>query len=234
MRPAVRVYSLLILAPLLLGALIFAAALFSGVSVSDWSPASIARFSALFPYVLGINHILLFALTIVAMKADRLSLSEIGWGRSAVGKPEIRLRVPIELLIGIGAGLVLVLMSRFLTGPLVLAAALSFADIGRLPIVFDNSPAWLGAVTFFAGVTHETLYRGYALRVLSERNGVVRAVIVSSIFFALFHWPQGLLAVISIVPDGIFLCLLALWRRNLWAPLAAHAGFNLASLQPVF
>ncbi len=208
----------------------FVAALFSGVPVSGWSPASIARFSALFPYLLIVNHILLFTLTVLAMKADGLSLGAIGWGRSAVGAPEMKLRVPIELLIGIGAGLVLALMGRFFTGPLSLAAAPVFGDFGRVPIIFDTSPAWLFAITLFAGVTHETLYRGYALRLLGELNGAVWAVAVSSIFFALFHWPQGLLTVVSIVPDGIFLCLLALWRRNLWAPLSAHAGFNLASL----
>ena len=138
--------------------------------------------------------------------------------------------MPVELLIGIGAGLVLALMGRFLTGPLSLAVAPVLGDFGRVPIIFDSSPAWLFAITLFAGVTHETLYRGYALRVLGERNGVAWAVVISSIFFALFHWPQGLLTVVSIVPDGIFLCLLALWRRNLWAPLSAHAGFNLTSL----
>ena len=59
-------------------------------------------------------------------------------------------------------------------------------------------------------------------------------MVISSIFFALFHWPQGLVTAVSIVPDGIFLCLLALWRRNLGAPLAAQAGFNLASLLLAF
>ena len=230
MRPAVRVYSLLILAPLLLGALMFVAALFSGVPVSGWSPASIARFSALFPYLLIVNHTVLFALTVLAVRADGLSLGAIGWGRSAVGKPEMKLQAPVELLVGIGAGLVLALMGRLLTGPLSLAVAPVLGDFGRVPIIFDSWPAWLFAITLFAGVTHETLYRGYALRVLGERNGVAWAVVISSIFFALFHWPQGLLTVVSIVPDGIFLSLLALWRRNLWAPLSAHAGFNLASL----
>ncbi len=202
--------------------------------VSGWSPPAIARFSALFPYLLIVNHVLLFSLTVLAVRSDGLTLGGIGWVLSPEGGRKRRFWLPEEVLIGIGAGGILALIGWLVTGPLIMLSAQAFGDVGRLPIGFDATPAWLVAVTLFAGVTHETLYRGYALRVLGERNGVVWAVVISSIFFALFHWPQGLVTAVSIVPDGIFLCLLALWRRNLWAPLAAHAGFNLASLLLAF
>lgn len=205
---------------MLLGALIIVGGLFSGDS----------RLGSVFPLILIVNHTLLLTLTLVAARANGLGLRELGWGLGSSRPPRSRLFIPVELAIGLVAGLALAAISRFFTGPLVVAAARTFGDIGGLPLEFKASFDWLVAVTLFAGVAHETLYRGYALRVLGERQGIVRAVLVSSVFFAVFHWPQGLLTVVSIIPDGVAFCLLVLWRKNLWVPFAAHVVFNLSTL----
>ena len=75
-------------------------------------------------------------------------------------------------------------------------------------------------------VVEEVFNRGFLLRVLLPRGNIV-AVIVSSLLFGLIHRPDFI--VFASIAGGFF-ALLYLRMRNLWAPILAHATFNILSI----
>ena len=126
-----------------------------------------------------------------------------------------------------------VLMSGADTEP---ATGLSAAD--RL-----TSVSVLGAFAFIVGVflvqggAEEIIFRGWLMSTLAARWGVTAAIIVSSLFFMLFHAHVfisglvfGLAALAGIGALGLVFALLSLVTRSVIEAVAAHGAFNAAAV----
>ena len=91
-----------------------------------------------------------------------------------------------------------------------------------------------GAVLLWAfpAAVEELIARGWLLQSLSARHGVVGAVAISSLAFALWHWildpSMGPLPPMNLVLAGSFWCLYALREGSLVGVCAAHAAYNWA------
>lgn len=153
--------------------------------------------------------------------------------------------------IGLGVLLTIVLIAttnlvdQFLT-PHVVAwtganpnlAAETFASIkGNLPVFLMIIPA----VWAFAAFGEEFLYRGYLMTRLAGifgggRMAWVLAIVGQAIMFALAHWYQGVVGMISIGIGAVITGIAAVaWGRNLWPAIIAHGltdtlGFTLLYL----
>ncbi len=87
---------------------------------------------------------------------------------------------------------------------------------------------YLGMVTIvLAPIAEEILFRGILYTALLQYQGRTLAVIVNSILFGLIH--SNLLTLVPLIVMAVFLTLLYERTRNLIAPIAAHALFNLAN-----
>jgi uncharacterized protein len=87
------------------------------------------------------------------------------------------------------------------------------------------TPFWYRVfVVTRAAVVEETAFRGYGFERLVDLSGSRwLAAIVTFGLFTLAHYPGGGLALaFAAACGGLFLTLLYLWRRNLWATIAAH------------
>ncbi len=96
---------------------------------------------------------------------------------------------------------------------------------------------YLGALTsmllFFtvAAAAEEVLFRGYALRVLSDRWGPAVAVLITSVLFGLAHAanPEVTpLALFNIFLAGLWLGLAVVRTGSLWFAIGLHTGWNWA------
>lgn len=96
-----------------------------------------------------------------------------------------------------------------------------------LPSVSANIALFFLANVVLAPAVEETLYRGFALQALRRRFGVAAAVALSCAFFGLLHWTGGVwyMLLTGGVAGGLF-CALAVWRKGLAAPFAAHLALN--------
>ncbi len=87
-------------------------------------------------------------------------------------------------------------------------------------------------ICFSAGViaplVEETVFRGYLYPILKKYTGVWFALISSSLLFGIIH-----VSPVPFIPLAIFGAVLALlyeYTKTLWAPIIAHAIFNITTL----
>jgi len=99
---------------------------------------------------------------------------------------------------------------------------------------------WLSTI-LLAPFAEELMFRGLVYRFLRDRTGVMHALWMSSVLFALIHLPYwwlsgakagiGLgLALLEICGIGVLLCGLYQWKRSLWTPVIYHAANNFLSI----
>ena len=133
----------------------------------------------------------------------------------------------------------------WVAGGLALGVALALVGIGLIAVAggvrwlpdTGGAREWLstgGASLWMFGLpaaAEESMLRGYLLLVLSEVRGAGRALIITSVAFALLHLPNpgiGWLALVNICAAGLFLGALVLRTGNLWWATGAHLGWNWA------
>ena len=137
-----------------------------------------------------------------------------------------------DLIIGaaVGAGIAAVYLVWL--GPAMVWLQANVGDYVPPGAVLPSVSASLGlffvANVVLAPAVEESLYRGYALQALRARFGTAAAVMLSCAFFGLLHWTGGIWYMLMTggVAGGLF-CALAVWRRGLAAPFAAHFVLNL-------
>lgn len=97
-----------------------------------------------------------------------------------------------------------------------------YIDLGRFPLI----PNMLSFVTLviLAPLLEEFMFRGLLLHRWSEKWGMLRAVLLSSLLFGVMH-PDPLGATVF----GIAMCILYLRTQTLWLPVMCHALNNLAA-----
>ena len=80
----------------------------------------------------------------------------------------------------------------------------------------------------FVAVGEEIAFRGFMFRWIDSRFGFVVALVVSSLFFGLIHWPQGdfMSAMAIAVEAGLLLGAAYRYADNLWLPIGMHWGWN--------
>ncbi len=82
---------------------------------------------------------------------------------------------------------------------------------------------------FFAAAVEELLFRGYLFQAAIESSNVTVAVIASSLLFSIVHsWNPGItgLAYCNIFIAGLLFAGAYIRTRQLWLPIALHAGWN--------
>ncbi|MGO9424788.1 MAG: CPBP family intramembrane glutamic endopeptidase [Steroidobacteraceae bacterium] len=135
-------------------------------------------------------------------------------------------------LIGLAVGVAMELLELLATQPLLVAVTGRYPDLSALHGLIGNVPQLVlvvGASWVVAGLGEELVWRGYALNRAADLFGrsrwgwAVSLVLVSSVFGAA-HAYQGITGVAENSIDGALLAGLYLGcRRNLIAPIVAHA-----------
>lgn len=162
---------------------------------------------------------------------------------SAVGLPRPPWPdVRAGLLFGIGlypvvvfvVGALLVVLFRLVTGEPVQAPEQLPSDLGPGGIAV----AVLYAVVV-APVSEELFFRGVLFRSIRDRRGFWPGALASSVAFGLIHYvPAPALDVILLMTvmmvTGLGLCVIYERRGSLWAPMAAHATFNVIGLALIY
>jgi membrane protease YdiL (CAAX protease family) len=162
---------------------------------------------------LGLFCLLLRGVVSIARIGERLSLAQMGFGRTSWRS------APSAVL--------LALFFIFIFGPLAGAALAHVA-----PSAFDDGkralarlPVWyVGVTIIIVAAGEEWLYRGYAIERLEALTGSTPAAgIVSLLMFGIAHLPLwGLAAALSTLASGAIFTALYIWRRDIVALAAAH------------
>lgn len=173
------------------------------------------------PYLIAVNHTLVFAVLLWLLRREGRNLASIGW-RLTPERPLGR-----EVGVGIGAGLGMYLLKEFVfdsVRALVAGAAPTFTSVFRFQGPGEELPWLLVGTTFI--VVEESVYRGYGLAPLRRRWGGAAALLVMGVLFGLLHWGNGPLAIGFTGVLGVVSGLVYLWRGTLTAPIVAHALYN--------
>lgn len=128
-----------------------------------------------------------------------------------------------EYLMGIVIGAVMIslpLVACLITGSVTLTMT-------------ENADYLMIALFFLAfliqGMAEEALFRGYLMTTLARKLNVWPAILVSALFFALFHIGNAsfsFIAFINIFLFGVFAGVFMLKRGSIWAVGAIHAIWN--------
>jgi membrane protease YdiL (CAAX protease family) len=212
---ATRVWPVLIAPPVLLAVL---------VALVGW-PLALARASTIdavlpgaLPFILAVNHSVVFLGLLRVLRREGLSLADIGWRWPRSGRAMAR-----EVLIGLSFALVLIVLDRRVIRPL-----LGLPEAGSpVRLASGTEWAWLVVATVFPFV-EESVYRGFAIPRLREHMGVTPAVLAASLAFGLLHWGLGLAGVLNAAVLGVLFSAVFLTRRDLIAVTVAHSGRNFA------
>ena len=138
-----------------------------------------------------------------------------------------------RLAAGAGLGVVTMLGSSILVAVLV---QLSGSDAAPEQLILDEALAGgartalaLVAAVLLAPVAEELLFRGLLYRALRRRRGVVGALVISSLAFAVVHLDVAVtqpLALVGLTLVGIVMALAYERSGSLVVPVAAHAAYN--------
>lgn len=209
----------LIVPPILLGMLIFTYVILSGAATEGKDMNALVR-SAL-PYILAVNHTLVFLMLLYFLRQSGKRLSDIGWNAPNAGY------VISQIALGLLVGLALYLWKEFAVDSVraVMAGQTpTFHSLFNFGLDNSDIPMLFAATTLI--FVEESIYRGFAIPPLRERYGLAGALVVSSFFFGLLHWGNGLFAIGATSVYGLFFALIFLWRRNLIAVTVGHALYN--------
>jgi membrane protease YdiL (CAAX protease family) len=155
------------------------------------------------------------------------ALGALGLAGRASGRLS-RLRLPgaslvKPLLLGASVGLALVAVA--VAGPAI-GGATSVPGLGRPAAPFLP---W-ALITLVVAAAEEGLLRGVLFNRLERVSGLMLAVVLTTLAFALMHVPlYGWHVVPLDLAVGLVLAGLRIWTRGLAAPVAAHAVADLAT-----
>jgi uncharacterized protein len=156
-------------------------------------------------------------LLVIVLRWEREPLQSIGW------------RSPrwSTLLLGVVAGVIIAIVSGFLSQRLRLRSDTRFlALLQSLPLVVRV------LLVITAGVYEETLYRGYALERLSRYFGGkwIAAAITLALFTVAHASAVGAAQLAPIMIVAALVTLLYLWRRDLLLNMVAHSTIDAIGL----
>jgi membrane protease YdiL (CAAX protease family) len=161
-------------------------------------------------------------------------VTALGWPAPGGVVKEIRWGAFLGVLVRIASALVATIVVAALRG-----ASNEAVD---LPTQVSPDLSGWGLVSFAvfaviaAPVLEEFVFRGLLFRSIADRHGFWPGALVSGIAFGAFHLltPGSRLDVLALgvihVGTGIGLAWIYRWRRNILAPIAGHAMFNLIAV----
>lgn len=164
-----------------------------------------------------IHWITLALLLAIVLRWEREPLESIGW------------RSPrwSTLLFGVAAGIIIIVVSGFLTRALRLESDVRFATyLQSLPLVVRV------VLVITAGVFEETLFRGYAIERLATYVGGrwIAAAITLGLFSLAHASAVGAAHLWPILIVSTFVTLLYMWRRDLPLNMVAHSTIDAIGL----
>lgn len=137
-----------------------------------------------------------------------------------------------DITVGLFAGTLLAFAYIYWLAPLLETVQRTFGDYvppgAVLPTISGAIGVFFIANILLAPLVEETLYRGIAIPLLATHLGMMWAVVLSCLFFALLHWAGGFwyMLLTGVVAGGLFAALYS-WRGGVLAPFAAHLMLNL-------
>lgn len=218
------VWTMLLLPPVTLGALVFAYALVAGLSLSDPGAEGAIR-SALGPIII-VNHLILFGVLRILLRRNGEELTDIGWSVRAVDSTLVR-----EIAVGLACGVGLYLFKEFAVDSVRALAAgntPTFTSLFRFSL--DSLDPWFTLAATTMVFVEESIYRGYAIPFFEKRWGTLAAVLVTALAFGPLHFGNGVDAMLNAAVYGVLFAGIFLWRRNVVAGTAAHGLYNLMVL----
>jgi membrane protease YdiL (CAAX protease family) len=93
----------------------------------------------------------------------------------------------------------------------------------------DEEARWFTALAITAGICEEILYRGFLIAYLGAYMPVAAAWALSTAAFGLAHAYQEIAGVFKTAAAGALLGGLYLLSGSLWAPIVAHAAYDLVA-----
>lgn len=189
------------------------------------APPEEAAIRRALPIAIFVNHLTVFAVLIVMLRAEGRTPADIGWGG------EMRVRFMIgQVFVAVAAALILYLFKEVVFDSLKALLAGREPTFNSLFRFNDLDPDEYGIllVAVFLVFIEESVYRGYAIPNLAAKWGPVAAVAVSAFFFGLLHVGNGLSAFVFTAAAGVIysLIFLSLARRRLWGLSAGHGLYN--------
>jgi len=191
----------------------------------------------------GLPHVSPYAAVIIGAVLAMVMV----WIKPGSAVRELGLNVPPRLwrtvLVGVAAGVGLLLMSRLVLTPLIELITGVRRDLGAFDSLRGNARAviaLLPAIWLSAGICEEVVYRGYlipqgAMLLGNSRAARLAALVFAALLFALAHWYQGLTGMLLTGAIAILLGLLFLQQRqNLWANMIAHITGDTLSLVLIY
>ena len=162
---------------------------------------------------LGAGYLVLFPFFIIFFKkVYKKSLIELCFRSERILK---------DIFIGLGASPILIILllieNSLLPGGIYLPSGYSL-------ILFIVVAVSLGPVM------EEAFYRGVIYSVLRGRTGIGWGVAISSVIFALSHFPSGVAEWLPYLLTGVLLASLYQWRGSLLASIVAHSVANLGAI----
>lgn len=166
-----------------------------------------------FMIILLYSFAFIIVMVVILVKAiHKRKLKTIG----LVGKGSI-----LQYIIGIGFGALLLVVQLI---PTILNEYDNIAYLGFSNLVIVFLFAFL-----IQSAAEEILFRGYLFSTVTRRIGIVWASVVSSALFALLHvFNPGVnvLAILSIMLLGVFLCFYMVRTNNIWGACGIHFAWN--------
>lgn len=173
------------------------------------------------PYLIAVNHTLVFTALLLVLKREGRGLRSIGW------RLESERGVVREVIVGLAAGLALYLLKELAFDSiraLFEGSRPTFTTLFRFRPRASETPLLAVATTFV--VVEESVYRGYGLPPLVRRVGAAPGLLLMGALFGVLHWGNGVLAIFFTGTLGVLFGVLFLNRRTLVAPVVAHALYN--------
>jgi uncharacterized protein len=178
------------------------------------------------PYILVTVQVLLLIIQFAVFRRQGLTLSQIGW---QVGEKQVAWK---EILLGIVIGAPLGVLWIYVIEPILSNLQSTVGDYvpaGSLFVALSASiiPFAIADV-LLAPFVEENIYRGYGVIKLLGRFGTTGTVIITSIFFGLFHWSGGFWYILTTaILVGIPFAILRIKRGSIYAAFGAHLALNL-------
>lgn len=164
---------------------------------------------------------LIFLAVFLVLKRGKKNLSAVGFSRFT--------------LANLGIGLIFLLVANIMLFGLAHILQLLHLTVPRevafiLPRTKAEKLVWV-VLSITAGICEETGFRGYVLTKLNLFvNNWYFTIVISSLFFGLGHFYQGIGGIILTGTYGLLFCLLFIWRKSLVPGIFAHSLQDLTAL----
>lgn len=155
---------------------------------------------------------------LVFIQLQNLSLEDIGISISS--------KEPIFLWI-IGLSLVCIIINYF---------ACKKEDHLKIYPQIKTPHPWSNSLTITSSLTlviytlgYEIMFRGYLLLTCEKELGIILAIVINTVIYALAHIPKGWKETVGAFPMGIILCWLTIKTGNIWIAVFVHIMLALSS-----